>query len=347
METYTSALTRWKGAGELETDRDILAAIGNTPLVKLSRISGRIRPDIWAKLEYANPSGSVKDRMALYIVEDAEKRGLLKPGGTIVENSSGNTGASLAMIAGIKGYGAIITMPDKMSDEKKNLMNAFGARVIVTPTDVPADSPESYYSVARRVSAETPGSYYPDQYNNPKNIEAHYRTTGPEIYDQTGGEIDYFVAGIGTGGTLSGAGRYLKERIPHVKIVAVDPIGSVFYSYFKTRNVGKPHVYKVEGIGEDYLVKAVDFSIIDRMIQVTDRDSFLMARQLARTEGVFAGGSSGSVVWAALRLAKEVPEGKNIVVILPDSGDRYLSKIYDDRWMEENGYLRQGDSYEI
>jgi len=277
--------------------------------------------------------------MALYMIEDAERRGLLRLGGTIVENSSGNTGASLAMVAAVKGYKCIITMPDKMSDEKKNLMKALGAEVIVTPTDVPPDSPESYYSVARRIAAETPNAWYPDQYNNPKNIEAHYHTTGPEIWKQREGKIDYLVAGIGTGGTLSGAGRYLKERNPRIRIIAVDPEGSVFYGYFKTQKLPRPHVYKIEGIGEDYLVKAVDFSIIDDMIQVNDRDSFLMARKLSQEEGIFAGGSSGSAVWAALRLATNVEEEKNIVVILPDAGSRYLSKIYNDRWMLQNGIL--------
>lgn len=318
---------------------DILKIIGWTPLIRLNKITRDIKPNIFAKLEFLNPAGSVKDRMALFIIEDAERNGLLKPGGTIVENSSGNTGAALAMIAAVKGYKCIITMPDKMSDEKKNLMKAFGAEVVVTPTDVPPDSPESYYSVAKRIARETPNSYYPDQYNNPKNIDSHYYTTGPEIWKQTRGNIDYFVAGIGTGGTLSGAGKYLREKNPEIRIIAVDPEGSVFYDYFKTRTLIKPHVYKVEGIGEDYLVKAVDFNLIDDIIQVHDKESFLMARRLAREEGIFAGGSSGSAVWAAMKIAGEIKEGKNIVVILPDSGSRYLSKLYNDKWMKANGFL--------
>lgn len=318
---------------------DILKTIGWTPMVRLNKVSGEIKSSIFAKLEFLNPAGSVKDRMAMFIIEDAEKKGLLKPGGTIVENSSGNTGAALAMIAAVKGYKCIITMPDKMSDEKKNLMRAFGAKVVVTPTDVPPDSPESYYSVAKRIAKETPDSYYPDQYNNPRNIDSHYYTTGPEIWKQTGGNVDYFVAGIGTGGTLSGAGKYLKEMNPKVRIIAVDPEGSVFYDYFKTGKLIKPHVYKVEGIGEDYLVKAVDFNLIDDIVQVHDKESFLIARRLAGEEGIFAGGSSGSAVWAAIEVARGIKENKSMVVVLPDSGSRYLSKIYNDGWMKANGFL--------
>lgn len=318
---------------------DILKTIGWTPIVRLNKIARGINSSIFAKLEFLNPAGSVKDRMALFIIEDAERRGLLKPGGTIVENSSGNTGAALAMIAAAKGYKCIITMPDKMSDEKKNLMKAFGAKVVVTPTDVPPDSPESYYNVAKRIAKETPNSYYPDQYNNPRNIDSHYYTTGPEMWKQTGGNIDYFVVGIGTGGTLSGAGGYLKEKNPEIRIIAVDPEGSVFYDYFKSGKLIKPHVYKVEGIGEDYIVKAVDFDLIDDIIRVHDKESFLMARRLAREEGIFAGGSSGSAVWAAIKIARRIKENKNIVVILPDSGSRYLSKMYNDEWMKANGFL--------
>lgn len=317
-----------------------LSAIGSTPLVQLQKIPAATPANIFVKLEYLNPAGSVKDRMALFMVEDAERKGLLKPGDTIVENSSGNTGSALAMIAAIKGYKCIITMPDKMSEEKQNLMRAFGATVVVTPTDVPAESPESYYSTARRIAAETPNAFYPDQYNNPMNIEAHYATTGPEIWEQSDGEIDVFVAGIGTGGTLSGVGRYLKKKNPDIKVIAVDPIGSVFYDYFKTGKLPDPQMYQVEGIGEDYLVKAVDFSIIDDILQVDDKQSFSMARRLSAEEGIFAGGSSGSAVYGAMAVAEGLEEKKNIVVVLPDSGSRYLSKVFNDNWMQAHGFMQ-------
>jgi cystathionine beta-synthase len=277
--------------------------------------------------------------MALYIIEDAEKKGLLKPGGTIVENTSGNTGVGVAIISAIKGYKAIFTIPDKMSQEKIDLLKAFGAEVIVTPTDVPPDSPLSYYETAKRIARETPNSFYLNQYHNLKNTESHYYITGPEIWEQTEGKIDYFAAGIGTGGTLSGAGKYLKEKKPDVKIIAVDPIGSVYYDYFKHKKLIEPKVYKVEGIGEDMLVENVDFSIIDDIVQVNDKESFVMARRLTKEEGLFVGGSSGSAAKVAVDLSKKVDKDKIIVVILPDSGSRYLSKIYSDKWMKDNGFL--------
>lgn len=318
---------------------DVSELVGNTPLVRLKRITKDVKPLVLAKLEFLNPGGSVKDRMAFYMLKEAEKNGEIKPGGTIVEATSGNTGVAVAMYAAIKGYKAIFTIPDKMSSEKINLLKAFGAEVIVTPTDVPPDSPESYYEVAKRIQSETPNSYYIGQYENLKNPEAHYKTTGPEIWEQTQGKIDYLVGGIGTGGTMTGACKYLKEKKPNIKTIAVDPVGSVFYDYFKTKKRIEPHVYMVEGIGEDMLVDTMQFDNIDDIIQVSDKDSFLMARRLAREEGLFAGGSSGSAVWAALQVAKDLDREKLIVVILPDSGTRYLSKLYNDQWMKEKGFL--------
>jgi len=318
---------------------NILQAIGDTPLIQLSKLAPSGGAKVFVKPEFLNPGGSIKDRMALHIIEKAEKTGLLKPGGTIVENTSGNTGVGVAMVAAIKGYKVIFTMPDKMSKEKIDLLKAFGGRVVVTPTDVPADSPKSYYETAKRIARETPNSFYLNQYHNPDNIEAHYYTTGPEIFEQTDGKIDFFVAGIGTGGTLSGAGKYLKEKVPGIKIIAVDPIGSVFYNYFKTGKLPEPHVYKVEGIGEDMVTGAMDFSVVDDIIQVSDKDCFLTGRELVRKEGIFAGGSSGGAVWAALKVAEKAKPGDVIITILPDSGDRYLSKMFNDGWMADNGFL--------
>ncbi len=313
---------------------DVTEIIGNTPIVKINKV-GEGKPNIFAKLEFFNPGGSIKDRMALFILNEAEKNGLI--GKEVVENSSGNTGAALAMIAAVKGYKSTITIPDKMSSEKINLMKAFGAEVVVTKTDVPHESEESYYSVARRISKER-GAYYPDQYNNPDNIRCHYETTGPEIWSQMEGKIDILIAGIGTGGTISGTGKYLKEMNPRIEVIGVDPEGSIFYDYFKSGKIIEPHVYNVEGIGEDYLVKAVDFSVIDDIIRVDDKESFLMARRLAREEGIFAGGSSGSAMVAALKVAEHNSD-KNILVIFPDSGYRYMSKIYNDEWMKEHGFM--------
>lgn len=318
--------------------KNILQTIGNTPLVKLNNVAKGIAANIYAKLEFLNPGGSVKDRIALYIIRDAEKRGLLKPGGTIVENTSGNTGFGVAMVAAVIGYKTIFTIPDKMSEEKISTLKAFGAEVIVTKTDVPPDSPESYYEIAKKIAREKK-AFYVDQYNNPKNIEAHYKTTGPEIWRDTKGKVDYLVGGIGTGGTLSGAARFLKEKNKRIKIIAVDPEGSVFYDYFKTGKLIKPHVYKVEGIGEDMLVKALDFDVIDDIIQVNDKESFIMARRLSREEGMFVGGSSGAAVVAAYKVAKNLDRDKTIVVILPDTGSRYLSKIFNDDWMRKNNFL--------
>jgi cystathionine beta-synthase len=324
----------------------ILSAIGDTPLVKLRRVVPRDAATVLVKCEYMNPAGSIKDRMALHIIEKAEKAGLLRPGGTIVENTSGNTGLGVAMAAAVKGYRCIFTMPDKMSLEKINMLKSFGAEVVVTPTNVPADSPESYYETAKRIARETPGSFYLNQYDNADNIEAHYRSTGPEIWEQTEGQIDALVAGIGTGGTMSGTGKYLKERKPGIKNVAVDAVGSIYKGLFETGKMGTPHVYKVEGIGEDRICKAMDFSVVDEVRQIDDRASFQMARRLTREEGLFAGGSSGSAVAVAVAVARELGPGKLVVTILPDSGTRYVTKFFSDPWMKDNGMLETpGDPF--
>jgi len=308
-------------------------------LVRLNWFSEVYKANIYAKLELHNPSGSIKDRVALFMIEEGEKKGLIKSGCTLIECSSGNTGASLAMIAAVKGYKTIITVPDKMSQEKITIMKSLGAEVIMTSAEVNPDSQESYYNVAKRISKEIPNSYFTDQCNNPQNIETHYRTTGPEIWEQMEGKIDIFITGAGTGGTITGIGRFLKERNPKIQIIAVDPQGSVYYQFFKNKDVIAPQQYFLEGIGEDYLCKSLDFSIIDDFLQVSDKDSFLTARQLARKEGIFAGGSSGSSLFGAMQLAGKISENKNIVVLFPDSGNRYISKLYNDDWMTSNGFL--------
>jgi len=325
----------------MKVHSNILHAIGNTPLVKLNKLVGPNDATVLVKCEFMNPGASIKDRMALHILEKAEREGLLKPGGTIVENTSGNTGMGVALAAAVKGYRCIFTMPDKMSTEKVNRLKALGAQVIVTPTNVAAEDPRSYYETAKRIARETPGSFYLNQYHNPDNIEAHYRSTGPEIWEQTDGKLDYFVAGLGTGGTMSGAGKFLKEKNPSLRNVGVDPEGSVYLGYFKTGKMPPPHVYKVEGIGEDMLCKAMDFSVLDDVRQVDDRQSFIAARRLAREEGIFAGGSSGAALHAAIELAREVGKGKIIVTVLPDAGSSYISKFYSDEWMRDNGFLEE------
>ncbi|MDR5694393.1 MAG: cystathionine beta-synthase [Armatimonadota bacterium] len=323
----------------------ILEVIGNTPLVRLHKVVRGVRAEVVAKLEYLNPGGSVKDRIGVAMIEDAERRGLLRPGGTIVEATSGNTGVGLAMAAAVKGYKTVFVLPDKMSQEKIQLLRAFGARVVITPTAVPPEDPRSYYSVSRRIAQETPNAFYAGQYHNPMNPRAHYETTGPEIWKQTRGKVDILVAGMGTGGTISGAGRFLKERNSSLTVVGVDPIGSVYTEYFKSGRLGEAHTYKVEGIGEDFLPETMDFSVVDQVVQVTDREAFLMTRRLVREEGIFAGGSSGAALAGALKYLRTLPDhgaGKRVVVIFPDGGARYLSKIFSDDWMREHGFLESG-----
>ena len=318
----------------------VLDTIGWTPMIKLRRVLDRARTPVWVKAEFFNPGGSVKDRIGLAMIEAAEREGRLKRGGTIVEGTSGNTGVGLAIAAAIKGYRCIFTMPDKMSQEKVRLLKGFGAEVIVTPTAVPPDHPDNYVQTAKRIVEETPGAILADQFYNPVNPDVHYHTTGPEIWEQTEGRITHLVAAAGTGGTISGAGKFLKEKNPKLRVISGDPVGSIFANYHRTHTKGESAPYKVEGIGNDKLPSTLWFDVIDEMQTITDREAFHMARRLTREEGLFVGGSSGLIVTVAARLAHELnDENSLIVAVLPDTGERYLSKVYNDEWLREHRLL--------
>jgi len=311
--------------------KNVLEVIGKTPLIKLNKVTADIDSEIYVKAEFLNPGGSVKDRIGLAMIEAAEKDGRLKPGGTIIEATAGNTGAGLALVATIKGYHCIFVLPDKMSQEKVNLLRAYGAEVVITPTSVAPDSPESYNGVADRLAKELTNSFRPNQFENPNNPLAHYRTTGPEIWEDSDGKVEVFVAGMGTGGTISGVGKFLKEKNPNIVIVGADPSGSILSG-------DSPHSYKVEGIGEDFIPKTFNRQVVDEMVRVSDTESFNTARRLAQQEGLLVGGSAGTAVAAALKYAQRLDEPKYIVVLLPDTGRNYLNKIYSDQWMQENGF---------
>lgn len=321
--------------------KNILQTIGNTPVVEIKKLNPNSKVTLLAKLEFMNPGGSVKDRIGITMIKKAEKQGKLKKGGTIVEPTSGNTGVGLAMVAALRGYRMIFVMPDKMSDEKRSLLRAYGAKVIITPTKVSPDDPRSYYKVAKKLTKKIKGAYNPDQYSNPDNPESHYKTTGPEIWKQTQGQVTHVVIGAGTGGTISGVGKFLKEKNPRIKVIAADPKGSIYAHYSKTQKIKKVLTsYKVEGVGEDFLPKTIDFRYIDKVITVSDKQAFLATRELARKEGILAGGSSGMAFYAAQKLVKNLDSKAVVVVVFPDSGRSYLSKIFNDQWMRNNKFIK-------
>lgn len=318
----------------------VLDAVGNTPLIRLNKVTAGSPHTFWAKLETVNPGGSVKDRIAIEIIEAAEKRGDLKPGGTIVEATSGNTGLGLAMVAAVKGYKCIFVMPDKISEEKRAILRAYGAEVIITPTGVEPEDPRSHYSVTAKLAKEIPGAYCTNQYHNPDNVARHYKTTGPELWEQLGPKLDVFVAGAGTGGTISGVGHYLKEKNPNVKIVLADPIGSILYDlYYHQKVITPPAPYKVEGVGEDMLPDNVHLKVMDGVVQVDDKSAFQMTRQIIAQEGLCVGPSAALCLVAAIEYSKKLEKPSNIVVLFPDNGRAYMSKVFNDQWMKENKFL--------
>ncbi len=319
--------------------KDILDGIGNTPLIKLNRITKGLKPDIFAKLEYMNPMGSIKDRIAKFMIEKAEKEGRIRPGDTIVDNSSGNTALGLAMVCALKGYKLKIVVRDTLSSEKIKFLKALDVELVMIDSTIPPESPDSYNNVAPRIAQETPNGYYFNQHNNLENNETHYKTTGPEIWQQMEGKIDYFIAGIGTGGTICGTAKFLKEKNSRMKVIGVDPVGSVFFDHFHSKKLVKPSRYLLEGLGDEFLIACVDFSLIDDIYQIKDKDAFLMTRELADKEAILAGGSSGAAIWATLKLAREIERSARIVTIFADSANRYLSTIYNDEWLRERGFL--------
>lgn len=318
---------------------NVLSCVGDTPIVRLNKVAAGLQGTLYAKLEMLNPGGSIKDRIALKIIADAERSGELAPGGTIVEGTSGNTGAGLAMVAAVRGYRTTFVMPDKQSEEKRAALRAYGARVVITPTAVEPEDPRSYYSVSNRLGHE-PGAFFANQYHNPSNPEAHYESTGPEIWEQLDGQIDVLICGLGTGGTVSGIARYLKEKKPEIKVVGVDPVGSLYYDYFHTGQLTPAFPYVVEGIGEDFMPSTIDFQYIDDVVRVNDKECMAMTRRIVREEGILCGGSCGAAVAGAVKWMRvHGRPGMNALVILPDSGSRYLSKIFNDSWMKDMGFM--------
>lgn len=318
---------------------NILDVVGNTPMVKLQKVTAGIRSEIFAKLEFMNPMGSVKDRAAKYMIEKAEEDGRIKGGQLIIENSSGNTALGLALVAIQKGYRLKVVVRDRISKEKIHQLEALGVDVHKVDSSLPPEDPDSYNKITPRIVEEIPDCYFPDQHNNRENNDSHYNSTGPEIWEQMDGKIDYFIAGIGTGGTIGGAAKYLKEKDPEIKVIAVDPFGSIFHDYFKTGKTGESAPYLIEGLGDEFLIECADFSNIDDIYQVSDKESFRFARKLMKEEGILGGGSSGAALWASLKLAESLDEPARIVTIFPDGAARYLSTIFNDNWMKENNLL--------